>query len=306
MYDTPEFLPDFKILTPELVHAVPKVLLNFEGSLANLSDEHVVYVEQLVDFADLDAALQQAEVSEFTTSIVVRCENKKQVEDVAARCHPVIVGVQLASAELADAAHASWLPHMVLGTPEAQARSERVTRAVALFDDFTISEHGDIDPGPVSAWIRDRGVPVVCDPYAELASEEIETLADHPLPLLRTLGFKATVASMTTESLLELAEKLELGIEDLYELTMEAMEAAFLPQPLRQKIIDEQIFPVFIRWASSVPNAATPHKHVSDEETENPDDVDLADIDPAFLAELGIDPADFLNKHDDRETEQRS
>lgn len=301
MYDTPEFLPDFKILTPELVHAIPKVMLNFSGALSDLRDENVVYVEQLVDFAQLEEALALAEGAEFTASIVVRCATVDEVERVAGKQHPVIVGVMVCSPELAQAAQNAWLPHVALGTPEAQARSQRVTSAVALFDDFTISEFGEIDPGPVSAWIRDQSVPVVCDPHDELAAEEIETLADHPLPLLRTLGFKATAAAMTTERLLELAEKLELGIEDLYELTMEAMEAAFLPQPLQQRIIDEQIFPVFARWASGVPNTATPTDEAENSEEGNTegDEVDLADIDPAFLAELGIDPADFLRSHND-------
>lgn len=307
MHDTPVFDTEYKFLTPEIIHAIPKVILNYEGPLDVLLQEQVAYAERIVNFAELNQAVAQAEEAPFTLALLVRCSSAHEVAEVASFNHPAVVGVMGDSAEVVEAAQSAWIPFLAEGDAAFEAQSPRVTHAVTLFDDFQISQSGDIVPGPVSTWIRDRGVPIVCDPRAELESGAIESLMDHPLPMLRSLGFRATAANMTTELLLELAEKLELAMEDLYELAMEAMDAAFIAKPLREKIFDEQIYPVFEQWASSVPNAAPA---TEDSELEDADygldASELAGVDPAFLAELGIDPKDLLSANDQHSKDDQS
>lgn len=301
MYDTPDFDTQYKNLSPEIIHEIPKVILNYEGTVEDLETEQVAYAERIVDLADLDKSITQAEQASFTLALLVRCSTEEDVDVVAERKHPSVVGVVASDKAIAQRAQETWLPYVVEGDAAFEALTPRVTQAVQLFDDFQIAESGEILPGRTSAWIRDRGVPIVCDPRAELASGAIESMMDHPLPLLRSLGFKATVAGMTTELLLELVEKLEFTIEDLYELIMEAMAAAFIPSPLRRKLIDEQIYPVFESWSSAASagpsNLADNAKDAGGDELQ---DADLAGIDPAFLAELGIDPADLFAAREGR------
>lgn len=304
MFYTPDFDPQYKNLSPEIIHAIPKVILNYDGNVEDLETEQVAYAEWIVDTADLEGALKKAEQAPFTLTLLVRCTSAEDVDSIVKLKHPSVVGIVATDKNVAERAHQAWLPYVAEGDAAFEALTPRVTHAVQLFDDFQIAQSGEILPGPISAWIRDRGVPVVCDPRAELAAGAIESMMDHPLPLLRSLGFKATLAGMTTDLLLEVVETLELSIEDLYELTMDAMGAAFIPEPLRQKLIDEQIYPVFDSW-SGVPDA-TPEHSSDTSHTEDNDllsHAELEGIDPAFLADLGIDPAELFAARDRRDEE---
>ncbi|CAB0551804.1 hypothetical protein CIP107532_00642 [Corynebacterium diphtheriae] len=125
--------------------------------------------------------------------------------------------------------------------------ASRIIHGIGLFEDFRF-EDDDIVPGRLSAWVRDRDYPVLVEPFADLENGEVAELADHPLPLMSKLGYRTASSILSTDRLLELTEYLELQIEDLFELTRDAVAVSLLPQPLRVQLWEELVFPFLSSW----------------------------------------------------------
>ena len=79
----------------------------------------------------------------------------------------------------------------------------------------------------------------------------MDSIADHPIGILRDLGFRATVntdnrlmsnVSMTSE-MSDLNEAFGWGLDDFRWLTINAMKSAFLPFDQRLEIINSVIKP---------------------------------------------------------------
>lgn len=102
-------------------------------------------------------------------------------------------------------------------------------------------EVGMVSMGRVASWVRDRGIALEVCPSSNLQTgavasfgEDIET---HPIDLLYQTGFAVTVntdnrlmSSVTLTGEFELLmETFEYDLDDILELTMNAVNAAFLP-----------------------------------------------------------------------------
>ena len=102
-------------------------------------------------------------------------------------------------------------------------------------------EVGLVSMGRVASWVRDRGIALEVCPSSNLQTgavasfgEDIET---HPIDLLYQTGFAVTVntdnrlmSSVTLTGEFELLmETFEYDLDDILELTMNAVNAAFLP-----------------------------------------------------------------------------
>ena len=132
-------------------------------------------------------------------------------------------------------------------------RALRLGHGVRIAEDITVEfeaddaaapdepEVGMVSIGRVAGWVRDRGIALEVCPSSNLQTgavasfgEDIET---HPIDLLYQTGFAVTVntdnrlmsnVSLTGEFEL-LMDTFDYDLDDLLELTMNAVNAAFLP-----------------------------------------------------------------------------
>jgi adenosine deaminase len=118
---------------------------------------------------------------------------------------------------------------------EFDAEDSPVTDAA---DDTAV---GMVSIGQVAGWVRDRGIPLEICPSSNLQTGAVasfgEDIESHPIDLLYQTGFQVTVntdnrlmSSVTLTGEFELlAETFGYDLDDILELTMNAVDAAFLP-----------------------------------------------------------------------------
>ncbi len=137
-------------------------------------------------------------------------------------------------------------------------RALRLGHGVRIAEDIEIEESEDEDAadgevgianlGRVASWVRDRGIPLELCPSSNLQTGAIAAFGDtidaHPFDLLYQLGFKVTVntdnrlmsgVTLTGEFEL-LVDTFEYDLGDLLELTLNAVDAAFLPLEDREAL----------------------------------------------------------------------
>ncbi len=133
-----------------------------------------------------------------------------------------------------------------------QLGAVRLGHAVNLVDDFHIDTEGfeGVLPGRVSGWVRDRHVTVDLSPTHEVDAGAVPDLAEHPLTLLQQLGFTCTVntgagAGTLSEEFSRLAEVHGYGLEEFFDLTVNAVKGAFLTEVERQDLLERIILPAY-------------------------------------------------------------
>ncbi|HET8794850.1 MAG TPA: adenosine deaminase [Arthrobacter sp.] len=139
------------------------------------------------------------------------------------------------------------------------ARAIRLGHGVRIAEDidveFTTDEDDESDVGLVTlgrlaSWIRDRSIPLEICPSSNLQTGAVagfgETIAEHPVDLLYQTGFNVTInpdnrlmsgATLSDEFEL-LVETFDYDLDDLQRLTLNAVEAAFLPLEEREALAD--------------------------------------------------------------------
>ncbi|WP_156226998.1 adenosine deaminase family protein [Corynebacterium comes] len=135
-----------------------------------------------------------------------------------------------------------------------QLGATRLSHAVALVDDFYIDTEGfeGVLPGRVSGWVRDRHLTLEFAPTLEVHLGAAEELGDHPLTLLQQLGFTCTVntgnrtvAGSLTDQFVALADTFGYGPEEFFDLTVNAVQGAFLTEVERQDLLERVILPAY-------------------------------------------------------------
>ncbi|BBE22036.1 adenosine deaminase 1 [Arthrobacter sp. MN05-02] len=140
-------------------------------------------------------------------------------------------------------------------------RALRLGHGVRIAEDIEIEESADDDAadgeevgiatlGRIAAWVRDRGIPLELCPSSNLQTGAIaafgDTIDTHPFDLLYQLGFKVTVntdnrlmsgVTLTGEFEL-LVDTFGYDLGDLLELTLNAVDAAFLPLEDREALAE--------------------------------------------------------------------
>ncbi len=120
--------------------------------------------------------------------------------------------------------------------------AQRIGHGLNVIDDFDVSLDG-IRTGPVSTWIRDRGIALEVSPALEEKMGLIEEYSDHPLTLLQQMGFDVVVSpgqtevTSTTDELLRLVEVFDYGLDELFDLTRVAVEKSFAPVERRRELL---------------------------------------------------------------------
>ncbi|HEY7464792.1 MAG TPA: adenosine deaminase [Candidatus Limnocylindria bacterium] len=129
--------------------------------------------------------------------------------------------------------------------------AERLGHGVRIVDDITTRPDGRVTLGRLAAYVRDRRVPLEMCATSNVHTGAAQSIAEHPIGLLRRLRFRVTVntdnrlmSGITLSSeMAALSAAFGLGLDDMEWLTLNGMKSAFLPFDGRLRIINEQIKP---------------------------------------------------------------
>jgi len=129
--------------------------------------------------------------------------------------------------------------------------AERLGHGVRIVDDVEPEPDGGAHLGRLASLVRDRRVPLELCPTSNVHSGATASIAEHPIGLLTSLGFRTTVntdnrlmsaTSMSVE-MVRLVDELGFGWDGLQRLTMNAARSAFLPYDERVELIERVIVP---------------------------------------------------------------
>ena len=131
---------------------------------------------------------------------------------------------------------------------------------VRIMDDITVNADGTVELGNLAAYVRDRRIPLELCPTSNVQTGAADSIATHPIGLLRTLGFRVTVntdnrlmsgTSMSHEMDL-LSQAFDWDLKDMQWLTINAMKSAFIGFDERLEIINTQIKPGYAHVRSEL------------------------------------------------------
>src|SRR6195952_4689238 len=129
--------------------------------------------------------------------------------------------------------------------------ADRLGHGVRIIDDISLAFDGTAQLGLLAAYVRDKRIPLEMAPTSNVQTGAAESIARHPIGLLKDLGFRGTVntdnrlmsgCTMTSE-MLGLVEAFDYGWADLRWFTINAMKSAFLPFDERLAVIENVIKP---------------------------------------------------------------
>ncbi len=130
--------------------------------------------------------------------------------------------------------------------------ANRVGHGVRIVEDIEIVDGVPV-LGRLAAYVRDAQVPLEVSPSSNLQTGIAATMGEHPVDLLKNLGFNITVncdnrlmsrTTMSREFAL-LSEAFGWTLADVERCTLAAMRAAFLPLPEREALINDVILPAY-------------------------------------------------------------
>ncbi len=131
--------------------------------------------------------------------------------------------------------------------------ADRLGHGVRIIDDIQVGPDGRPRLGRLAAYVRDRRIPLEMCPSSNVQTGAADSIAHHPIGMLRRLGFRVTVntdnrlmsaTSMTHEMEL-LSGAFGYGLDDLQWFTLNAMKSAFIPFDERLALINERIKPQY-------------------------------------------------------------
>ena len=131
--------------------------------------------------------------------------------------------------------------------------TERLGHGVRIVDDIQISQEGNVRLGRLSAYIRDRRIPLEMCPTSNVQTGAAPSIALHPIRLLRQLSFRVTVntdnrlmsATSMGNEFRQLRDAFAYTWDDFEWLTVNAMKSAFSAFDERLRIINERIKPQY-------------------------------------------------------------
>ncbi len=137
--------------------------------------------------------------------------------------------------------------------------AERLGHGVRIIDDITTRDDGTPRLGPLAAYIRDRRIALEMCPTSNVHTGATRSLEEHPIGLLRRLGFRVTVSTdnrlmsgvTLTSELHRLVEVFGFDWSDVQWLTLNAMKSAFAHFDERLAMINGRIKPAFAALRST-------------------------------------------------------
>ena len=131
--------------------------------------------------------------------------------------------------------------------------ADRLGHGVRIIDDVGVGNDGNPKLGRLAAYVRDKRIPLEMCPTSNLQTGAADSIAEHPIGLLKRLGFRVTVntdnrlmsgTSMSLE-MRKLVEAFDYTLADLRWFTINAMKSAFLPFDERLELINGRIKPAY-------------------------------------------------------------
>ena len=130
----------------------------------------------------------------------------------------------------------------------------RIGHGVRVLEDVTGAPDGslaDARLGRVASHVRDRQVPLEVCPRSNVQTGTSPSIADHQVTALRDLGFTITLSSddrlwtgtALTDEMALLVEHAGWTWDDLRQVTLDALDAAFLDQPARLALLEHVVVP---------------------------------------------------------------
>ncbi|MFJ8072724.1 adenosine deaminase [Streptomyces sp. NPDC096176] len=136
--------------------------------------------------------------------------------------------------------------------------ADRLGHGVRIIDDIEVAEDGSVTLGRLAAYVRDKRIPLEMCPTSNLQTGAADSIAAHPIGLLRKLHFRTTVntdnrlmsgTSMSREFEL-LNEAFGYSLDDMQWFTVNAMKSAFIPFDERLAMINDVIKPGYAELKS--------------------------------------------------------
>ncbi len=129
--------------------------------------------------------------------------------------------------------------------------AERLGHGVRIMDDISFNPQGRAELGRLAAYVRDCRIPLEMCPTSNVNTGAADSIADHPIGVLRKLRFRVTVNTdnrlmsdvKLSDEFVKLFDEFGYGWGDMEWLTLNAMKSAFWPFEQRLKIINEIIKP---------------------------------------------------------------
>lgn len=153
------------------------------------------------------------------------------------------LGVTIHAGE-ADGPHSMWQAINLGG-------AHRIGHGVRIADDTDFDGRDITSLGSFASAVRDRQVPLELAVSSNVHTGAYPSLESHPFGALYRNGFNVSINTdnrlMSRVSLSEeyatVAEAFDLGLEDLGQMTVSAIEAGFLDYPTRRRVIAEVVRP---------------------------------------------------------------
>lgn len=131
--------------------------------------------------------------------------------------------------------------------------ANRLGHGVRITEDISVDDDGHHHLGDLAAYVRNTRIPLEMCPSSNLQTGIADSIAEHPIGLLKDLGFRITVncdnrlMSDTTMSreFAKLVDAFGWDIDDIEWATINAMKSAFLPFEQRLALIQGVIKPSY-------------------------------------------------------------
>lgn len=138
--------------------------------------------------------------------------------------------------------------------------AHRLGHGVRIIEDISTNDDGSHKFGDLAAYVLNTRIPLEMCPSSNLQTGIAASIAEHPIGLLKDLGFRVTVncdnrlMSDTTMSreFAKLVDAFGWDIDDIEWVTINAMKSAFLPFVERLALIEGLIKPSFAAFRHDV------------------------------------------------------
>lgn len=129
--------------------------------------------------------------------------------------------------------------------------THRLGHGVRIVDEIEQGPDGTARLGRLASYIRDKRIPLEMCPTSNVQTGAAESVATHPIGLLRQLYFRVTVntdnrlmsGTSMSDEMAALVDTLGYTWHDLRWLTVNALKSAFIPFDERLTLIDEVVKP---------------------------------------------------------------
>ncbi|WP_084265865.1 adenosine deaminase [Actinomadura macra] len=142
--------------------------------------------------------------------------------------------------------------------------ADRLGHGVRIIDDIEVNSD-EARLGRLADYVRDKRIPLEMCPSSNVQTGAATSIEEHPIGLLRRLGFRVTVntdnrlmsGTTLSEEFAKLTEVFDYDWDDLQWFTVNAMKSAFVSFTERLELINGVIKPGFaqLKWRGDRPLA---------------------------------------------------